>query len=189
MTLTLDRVYYSYRQEKLLENLSLTARAGRATAIMGPSGRGKTTLLHLMAGLLTPDSGDITGIPDCGVSVVFQEDRLLPWLTTLANLQVAAPEAPTDDLIRLLWDLGLCGWEHTLPTALSGGMARRVAIARALAFGSPLLLLDEPFSGLDSDTKRRTAEVIRRYSQGTTIVAVVHDDADAGLLGAEILRL
>ncbi|MEG2074542.1 MAG: ATP-binding cassette domain-containing protein, partial [Angelakisella sp.] len=188
MTLTLDRVYYSYEQENLLQNISLTAREGRATAIMGASGRGKTTLLHIMAGLLTPDSGDVSGIPDCGVSVVFQEDRLLPWMTVLENLMVAAPEAPVDDLIALLWDLGLSGKEETMPPQLSGGMSRRVAIARALAFGSPLLLLDEPFAGLDSDTKRRTAEVIRRYSQGTTIVAVVHDDADAGLLGAEIVR-
>ncbi|MEG1943735.1 MAG: ATP-binding cassette domain-containing protein, partial [Angelakisella sp.] len=157
MTLTLDRVYYSYEQENLLQNISLTAREGRATAIMGASGRGKTTLLHIMAGLLTPDSGDVSGIPDCGVSVVFQEDRLLPWMTVLENLMVAAPEAPVDDLIALLWDLGLSGWEDAMPPQLSGGMSRRVAIARALAFGSPLLLLDEPFAGLDSDTKRRTA--------------------------------
>lgn len=189
MTLTLDRVYYSYGQEKLLENISITAREGRATAIMGASGRGKTTLLHIMAGLLQPKSGDVSGIPDCGVSVVFQEDRLLPWMSALENVIVTAPEASVDDLIRLLWDLGLSGFEHSLPAQLSGGMARRVAIARALAFGSPLLLLDEPFAGLDSDTKRRTAEVIRRYSKGTTIVTVVHDDADAGLLGAEIIRL
>ncbi|MEG0753278.1 MAG: ATP-binding cassette domain-containing protein, partial [Angelakisella sp.] len=173
MTLVLNRVYYSYQQERLLENISLTAREGRATAIMGASGRGKTTLLHIMAGLLQPDSGDISGIPDCGVSVVFQEDRLLPWMTALENLMVAAPEATADDLTKLLWDLGLSGREDAMPAELSGGMARRVAIARALAFGSPLLLLDEPFAGLDSDTKRRTAEVIRRYSQGTTVVAVV----------------
>lgn len=186
MILSLQNVCFDY-EHPVIQDLSLTLPEGGRTAVMGASGLGKTTLLHLMAGLLKPQSGLVDGIPPQGVSVVFQEPRLLPWLTVRQNLAVAAPNTAAARRDSLLADLGLASWQDAMPAALSGGMAQRVSLARALAFGSPLLLLDEPFAGLDADTKQNAAKVILQNHTGT-MVAVVHDPGDAVLLGAVVVR-
>lgn len=186
--IALEKVSFGYGGAPVIENLSLSLPAGSRSAVMGASGLGKTTLLHIMAGLLLPQKGSVTGIPARGVSVVFQEPRLLPWLTVMDNLLAAVPGGDRGRLTRLLGSLGLAGWEDALPGDLSGGMARRVAIARALAFSSPLLLLDEPFAGLDDDSRIAAAGVINRESAGATLVAIVHDSRDAQLLDCRIIR-
>lgn len=184
----LQNVSFYYGDKPVLQNLSLALPDGSKTALMGRSGAGKTTLLSLMAGLLAPTGGSVTGIPDCGVAMVFQQDRLLPWYTVLQNLQIAVPHVPAKEAAALLEALGLAGCSNKLPAELSGGMARRVALARALLSNSPLLLLDEPFSALDVDTKQTVARVIAPRLTRRTLVAVVHDEGDAALLGAQILR-
>ena len=185
----LSRVFFGYPGKELFRDFSLALEPGERLAVTGPSGSGKTTLLRLMAGLEQPASGTITGIPRQGVSMVFQENRLVPGLTLLQNLALAAPRAGREDLLDLLRDLGLEEEGDSLPRSLSGGMARRAAIARAAALGSPLVLLDEPFTGLDEANRRRTAAFLLKRFPHAAIAAVVHHPDEAELLEARLLSL
>ena len=146
---------FSYGDAPLLCNLNLAIDAGERVLLSGPSGGGKTTLLHLLCGLLRPAAGQIAAPPRLGV--VFQEDRLLPTLTALQNLALVNPGLGQGPCLSLLEELGIAPWAHSLPGDLSGGQRRRVAIARALAFDCQALLLDEPFQGLDAASRLQTA--------------------------------
>ncbi len=161
--------------------------------IMGPSGRGKTTLLHIIAGLITGYTGSIEGIPK-QPAVLFQEDRLLPWLSVRENvllpaasdgLRVSAPKEAEEKAVFLLDRLGI---DPGLSVSeLSGGMARRVALARCLMLPSDMLLLDEPFSGLDADNARIAADLI--LEQKVPLIASTHSMDEAKLLGAKVAEL
>lgn len=152
------------------------------TVLRGASGSGKTTLLRLLAGLLAPDGGEIHGLDELHAAFVFQEDRLLPWYTAEKNVALVSDEKTAS---TLLCGLGLGEALHEKPAALSGGMKRRVAIARALAYQGDLLLLDEPFSGLDDEAKRKTAEAL--HASGLPIIAAVHSDEESALLKASTI--
>ena len=117
----LSHVTFSYPEKTILRDFSLSVAGGERVALMGPSGRGKTTLLRLMAGLETPDSGTVTGIPPQGVSMVFQENRLVPGMTLLENLALAAPKRERPELLELLAALGLSGEETAFPPPLAEG--------------------------------------------------------------------
>ena len=185
----LSQVAFSYPGKHLFGDFSLSVDPGERVALMGPSGRGKSTLLRLMAGLEKPEAGIVAGIPLEGVSMVFQENRLIPGMTLLENLTLAAPGRSRGELLGFLAALGLEGEWNCLPGALSGGMARRVAIARAAALGSSLAILDEPFTGLDQENRRRAAEfLLDRFSQGA-IIAAVHHREEAELLEARVVEL
>ncbi|MCC5974185.1 MAG: ABC transporter ATP-binding protein [Rubellimicrobium sp.] len=188
---------------KVLQNLSLEIRAGEALAIVGPSGCGKTTLLRVLAGLETPDSGSvlIDGHPVQGVgrerSIIFQEPRLLPWLTVLGNVAFGLDlrgtprpetEARARHYIRLV---GLADFEHAYPRQLSGGMAQRVGIARALTVQPEILLLDEPLGALDAMTKLTMQEEIARIwrEENVTLILVTHDLEEAIFLADRALVL
>lgn len=188
MPLILKDVTFSYAGKKVISNLNLTLEQGSRTALMGSSGCGKTTLLRLMAGLAQPDSGKISGIPAQGVSVVFQENRLLPTLSVLDNLKLIAPHKTAQELTALLGELHLESEAGSYPAKLSGGMKRRVAIARAMAFESPLLLLDEPFTGLDEAMRAQAAEFILKHSRNGILVAVTHAQQEAELLKANMMQ-
>lgn len=120
--------------------------------------------------------------------MVFQENRLLPWLTLEQNVLLPVPEKKLEAR-RLLERLGLSGWEDRYPGELSGGMARRGAIARALLFDSPLVLMDEPFQGLDEKTRAAAAEVVLDYTRNRALAAVVHDPSEVKLLEAMVFDL
>lgn len=189
MNLELNKVSVRYADKLVLHDFSLSLRQGQCVALMGPSGVGKTTILRLLCGLQQPDSGSVTGIPQNGVSVVFQEDRLLAQMTVLDNLKLTAPEQSSENLLLMLDELGLRLEANRFPAQLSGGMKRRVAIARAVAFKREVLLLDEPFTGLDEVSKEQSAQLIRRHAEGRLIVAVTHDVKEAALLGAQIFTI
>lgn len=121
--------------------------------------------------------------------MVFQEDRLLPGCTVLENLRLVAPERPDTELIALLGELGLSGWENARPGKLSGGMRRRAAIARALVFHSPLVIMDEPFKGLDEATLAATLACVDRWLGDRTFLLVTHSPQEAERLGCRITRL
>lgn len=185
----LCKVSFSYGVAPVLHGVDFTLREGERIALMGASGSGKTTLLRLTAGLERPASGTLAGIPKEGVSMVFQENRLLPQLTALGNLALVKPAASRRELTALLGELGLADQADVPPDKLSGGMKRRVAIARAIAFGSPLVLLDEPFSGLDEQMRAQTADFILRHTAGAMLLLVTHDPQEAALLDARVMDL
>ena len=172
----------------VLDHVSLTLESGGTACLMAPSGRGKTTLLRCIAGLETPDSGQITDLPE-RIAYVFQEDRLCDGFSAVDNIRLVTGKALGEGEIRRhLEELGLAGSLDQPVRELSGGMRRRVVISRAVCFGADLLLLDEPFKGLDDEARQQTADYILRHRGAAAILCVTHDREDAAALGgAEIM--
>ena len=181
-------LYKRFGDKAVLEDVSLTVPGGAVVCLMAPSGRGKTTLLRCIAGLEMPDSGTVTGVPE-RLGFVFQEDRLCPQLDAVENVRLVTGRAMDEgEICRHLKELGLADSLGQPVRELSGGMRRRVSIGRAVCFGAGLLLLDEPFNGLDDATRQQTADYILRHRSGAAILCVTHDREDAAALGgAEIM--
>jgi len=185
MSIQVRQAVKSFAGKTVIADLELNLPERGIIAISGPSGCGKTTLLKLLAGLLTPDSGSIEGERSRPVSMVFQEDRLLPWLSALENIAlVTSSHASAASWLKRL---KLSEFADYYPETLSGGMKRRVALARALAFKSCILLLDEPFQGLDADLKQQAYELIREAGRSRLVILVTHDAADILQLADSIL--
>ncbi len=191
MNITLRNIRKAYGGHIVLDGLSHVFPEGTVTCITGRSGCGKTTLLRLVAGLEAPDSGEIAGVPEGGISMVFQEDRLPPRLTAAACLRCVLAKRPEREahIGEALEALGLAGEAKKPVSEFSGGMRRRVALARALLYPSPLVLLDEPFKGLDEATRRQAVDFARPLLDGRTVLLVTHDPADEALSGGDPLRL
>ena len=171
--LRLENVSKAFGEKKVLDGFSYTFEEGKRYAVTGASGVGKTTLLKLICGLIRADSGSVEVTEGTRVRAVFQEDRLLPWRSVLKN--VTLEDGDGAYARELLSALGLEGEEASLPKSLSGGMSRRVAIARALCARPDVLLLDEPFNGLDPDMKARAAALIFDKMKGKAVITVAHD--------------
>ena len=161
-----------YGEKLLFSHFSRVIPDGASLGVMGPSGAGKTTLLRLILGLEKPDEGELIGVPE-EKSALFQEDRLFPKLSAVKNISLAAPRC--QQARELLAALGLGACMEQMVCTLSGGQARRVALARALA-------LDEPFTGLDEESRLQAAAAIRRYRRGRTLILVSHRQEDLALL-------
>lgn len=196
---------FSNKEEGLqaLDRLTFSVYPQEFVCVLGPSGSGKSTLLRILSGLLLPTEGEVfyQGRPLSGpqrkVGLVFQKANLMPWRTVIENitLPLELQKAPTEtvrersqELIELV---GLQGFENTLPRDLSGGMAQRVAIARALVHDPEMLLLDEPFGGLDALTRERMgAELLRIWqARRKTVVMVTHSINEALFLADRVLVL
>jgi thiamine transport system ATP-binding protein len=183
----------------VIDNLSLQVATGEVLAVRGPSGVGKSTLLRVVAGLLTPDAGtvwldgiDITHLASHRrrIGLMFQDEQLFPHLDVAANVGFgprmagATRAAVAERAAEMLHLVGLTGFEHRRVTTLSGGEVKRVALARALAPTPALLLLDEPLTGLDPDLHDRLAAelaAVLRHT-GTTALLVTHDHAEAAII-------
>lgn len=181
----------SYGGIPVLSDLSLEIAAGSVTAVMGASGCGKTTLISVLAGLVQPDSGVVRIEPDTKLSAIFQEDRLCGNLTVLANIRLVTGSTRTDkEILSALESVGLSGCTDRKASELSGGMKRRAALVRALLAKSGVVFLDEPFKGLDVQTRAAVTEYCRRMLGGRTAVLVTHDRTDCEALGAsQIIEL
>ncbi|HEX2515362.1 MAG TPA: ABC transporter ATP-binding protein [Chloroflexota bacterium] len=192
-------------QLPVLEGLSLGVAPGELLCLLGPNGSGKTTLLRILAGLEAPDAGAVLVDGEAvdprarrqAVGVVFQEPRLLPWRTVRENvtlclkplgLRGAAAARRAADYLRLV---GLSGFEGYYPSRLSGGMQQRAAIARALAVEPEVLLMDEPFSALDPETRRELQGALVEIWRATrkTIVFVTHSLEEALAVGTRVAML
>lgn len=184
MEIKIENLTKSFGDKKVFDNFCLTINPAPIVALMAPSGRGKTTLLRLIAGLEKPDSGEIT-VAD-RVSFMFQEDRLLPYSTARENIALVSDRKTSD---RLLKEVGLENDGDKYPNELSGGMSRRVALARTLAFKSDLILLDEPFKGLDEATKSDIVKLLLKESENRPIILVTHERSEALSLNSEIIEL
>jgi NitT/TauT family transport system ATP-binding protein len=199
----ISKTFYSDSGEKIraLEGLNLLVTEGQFITLVGATGCGKTTLLNLIAGLETPDNGQLClgenlHLGD-NVAYVFQHYTLFPWRSTLSNIcfglqmRGIGRKKRKNKAMQLLSKVGLEGFENTYPYELSGGMRQRAAIAQALAIKPKLLLMDEPFGALDDSTRRELQQMLIELWQEnrTTILFVTHNIDEAVLLGEKVLVL
>ena len=183
--IVLKNIEKSFDGKEVLKNFSAVFPAGRVSCIMGSSGCGKTTLLNILLGLQSADGGSVEGLPD-RISALFQEDRLCEDFSAESNVRLTAARGVRgEDITAALTELGLESDIKTPVRELSGGMKRRVAIARTMLAEGELVIMDEPFRGLDGENRRRAAEFVLRRLDGRTLIAVTHDAEDIDLLGAE----
>ncbi|GEL93967.1 ABC transporter ATP-binding protein [Cellulomonas composti] len=173
----------------VLRGLDLDLPVG-VVAVTGPNGVGKTTLGRVLLGLVVPDEGEVR-TDGCRRAAVFQEDRLCPHLDAVANVRLVLPRDVTRDAVRAeLADLGLPDEAHDRPVReLSGGQRRRVAIARALLTDAPLVVLDEPLTGIDEDARGHVLDRVAQACAGRHTLLVSHDARDAERLGARLVGL
>lgn len=188
MDIILENISKSFGEEKVLDNLSLTFPDGGTSYLKGPSGRGKTTLLNIIAGLTAPDSGKIHGTGGRKMAYVFQEPRLIPHMTVLQNVEFVLPEDISPDerhdrAMACLETVELAADASKLPASLSGGMTQRVSLARALAADADIILLDEAFSALDSELKERLFPRLNGIfsKRGCTVIIATHSEDAAAL--------
>lgn len=189
MEITLKGVSKQYKEQAAIENLSLSLREGEIACVLGPSGAGKTTLLQILAGL-TPYEGEVSGRPE-RISYVFQSARLFPNLTVRQNLEFVLPESEKKRISSALCEVGLQDKENAYPHALSGGQAQRVAFLRAFLYPSELILMDEPFSSLDTALKIRLIELFVKLwnREKRTVLFVTHDAEEAAMMSQRTLFL
>jgi len=181
-----------------IRKLAFSAEQGEFLALVGPSGAGKTTLLNIVAGLdrnvdgvvrintaKCPEDDDIPQ----RIGFMFQESRLLPWLTAVENVALVLGNNDHEQARVLLEQVGLAEFEHAYPGQLSGGMQRRVALARAFAFQPQLLLMDEPFQSLDSPTADHLRDLLLEFwkHSGCSVLFVTHNLREALALADRIL--
>jgi len=210
MKISVHGLSFGYTDIKLFDNLSAGfdgGATGRPLVILGPSGSGKTTLLKLLGGLLKPLAGDVYysvaadgnhEIPK--TAFMFQEPRLLPWLTVLENVSLPlhklfGKEEAAERARRFLSMVSLEGMETVYPAQLSGGQAQRVSMARAFAWPAPALFMDEPFQSLDIPLRINLMEtclsLLERNNPGENclLIAVTHDPREALYMGGRIVIL
>ncbi len=195
MRLTLQQISKAFGPLKVLPDVNLSLNSGTIYCLMGASGSGKTTLLRILMGLEQADSGNIRW-DGAGASrsprirSVFQEDRLCEDFTPIENVMMATGKSMTEaqvrtQLARLLPDESLTRAVSTL----SGGMKRRTAICRALLAPSDVIFMDEPFTGLDEETKKAVISYIREMTAGKLVLISTHQEEDVELLGAALVTL
>lgn len=184
MDLIIQDLCKAYYGQSVLQDFSYCFPEGKTTCIMGRSGCGKTTLLNLILGLELPDTGTIQGNKE-PMAAVFQEDRLCRNLTVQANIRLVNKRLSDKRIWELLAAVDLEEAWDKKAGELSGGMCRRTAIARALAADRNCILMDEPLSGLDPDTRIKVLDTIKKYTKGKTLLLVTHEKQDAFSLGAD----
>lgn len=157
----MQNITVRYGKRLVLDRFSLEIPAQGLTALSGPSGCGKTTLLRTAAGLVRLSEGSVSGVDPARTAFLFQEDRLLPWRTVAQHITDVLPRSRRGEAECWLAFAELEGEGNAYPAALSGGMARRLALARCAALGGDLLLLDEPFAGVDPERIARILDRLR----------------------------
>ena len=182
----------SYGETVVFRNFSARLPLGETTVITGVSGGGKTTLLRLILGLETPDGGEIAGVP-ARRAAVFQEDRLCPQLTAVQNVELVLPEGKIQYKTQIVSDFQRFGYDEqalALPARkLSGGQKRRAALLRALWAGCDTLLLDEPFTGMDPETMKKAAALLKERRGERTVLLATHDREAIRELGWRVIDL
>ncbi|WP_321382660.1 ATP-binding cassette domain-containing protein [uncultured Enterococcus sp.] len=197
MGIRLEDLSFSYGTEKIIEHVNFTFENNRTYTLLGRSGVGKSTLLSLLKGFQQPEAGRISyeQTSEELVEVVFQDQQLFPWQTVSQAVEMPLKIRKLPKTIRkekvanLLQDLGLTDYANKFSTKLSGGQKQRTAMARGLITEPDFLLLDEPTSSLDPQTKELAQELIlsEQKRRGNTVITVTHDIEEAVFLGEIIL--
>jgi len=194
--ISLKNISKSFRGIEVFNQFSVSFPKGETTCLLGPSGCGKTTLLRIIAGTLNPDSGELQDFQGQTFSFVFQEDRLLPWKTAAENigfvLKYKIAEESIEEVINQNLDLvKMKQYANLYPHQLSGGMRQRISFARAFSFPSDVILLDEPFKGLDLTLKQQLMENVRSIllQDPRTVIYVTHEPEEAAFFGKKILLM
>ena len=196
-------IYKNYGDVEALRDMSLDFPKGQLTSLLGPSGCGKTTLLKIIAGLLVPNQGEvyvngqIVSEPGPDRAFVFQDFALMPWASVLRNvafgleLRKVAKSEREDIARKYIKEVGLDGFENSYPHELSGGMRQRVGLARALSVDSPVLLMDEPFSAVDEQTRRKFQEDLLQLvkEESKTFIFVTHSIEEAVYVSDQVAIL
>jgi len=200
---TVKNVFKNYGETEALRDLSLDFPRGELTSLLGPSGCGKTTLLKIIAGLLPATSGEvivngqIVKEPGPDRAFVFQDFALLPWASVIRNvafgleLRGVAKSERESIAAKYIGDVGLKGFENSFPHELSGGMRQRVGLARALSVDAQVLLMDEPFSAVDEQTRRKFQEDLLNLvkNENKTFIFVTHSIEEAVYVSDQIALL
>ena len=174
----------------VLNHLSLEMKSGSIYCLMAPSGKGKTTFFRILMGLESADNGQITGLDGIRISAVFQEDRLCETFTPLDNVLLTADPALTRKQVTAELQTLLPLDTLTRPVyTLSGGQKRRTAICRALLAPFDLLILDEPFTGLDEETRIDVIQYLKRKCVGKLVLLSTHQETDVEALGGIVIHL
>ena len=196
MNLTLRHIDKSYGELEVFSDLSVSFLSGRINCILGPSGCGKTTLLNIISGSVKPDAGDCNDFTGKRMSYVFQDPRLLPWKTVWGNIEFVLKDRLRGDILRNriqdhISRVELQPFKNYYPAQLSGGMRQRLSLARAFSYDSDMILMDEPFSGLDLKLRN----TLTRYfldlwnNDRRTVIFVTHDVDEAVQMGERIFIL
>ena len=178
-------VSFSYGEKQILKDFDLKIKKGERLCLFGESGRGKTTVLRLICSLEKPDSG-MVNVESRNICPVFQEDRLLPFLTVEENVLLFSDINNTDYVLE---KLKLKESKNLYPSELSGGMARRTALARALCKNGDIYIFDEPFTGLDTANIAAATELINEFTNGKTVVTVLHEKQYAAALNCSVFEM
>jgi len=190
MDIEINNLYKAFDDKKVFKDFSCVIKENEITVLMGASGGGKTTLISILAGLENADSGVIKGLSKKKLSIVFQEDRLCENLSPVSNVKlVCSSKVSKKDIIKSLCEVGLADSLSQPARELSGGMKRRVAIVRALMADFDLLILDEPFKGLDEKTKGEVMNFVKEKTVGKTVIMVTHEQSEATILEAKIITI
>ncbi len=191
--IVLQNICKAYDKVVVFNSFNLQIKKNSITCVMGQSGKGKTTLIRLLMGLEMPDSGIITGIENAKMSAVFQEDRLCESLDVYANIMLPHLYKKSDAILTreqvnsALACIELEGLASKMVSSLSGGMKRRISILRALLADYDVLFLDEPFKGLDDDTKQTTMQYLLDKTAGKTVIYITHDKAELDFIKPDTL--
>ena len=182
--INVEKVNKAFGDKRVLVDNSITFEAESKTAIIGSSGRGKTTMARLLVGLELPDGGEINFSEDPRISYLFQEDRLFPWLNVYDNMALGMKNLDDEAIIEMAQNLEIKEVLYKMPDELSGGMKHRVALGRTFLADSNLMILDEPFRGLDQDLKVRIVDRLwEKMVSGKTVIVITHSREDIELLG------
>lgn len=193
MEIKLEDIEKKYNNLKVIENFNMSFSSDKVHCIFGPSGCGKSTLLNIITGLITSYSGKIEGMEDKSFSYVFQENRLLPWLSVEGNIMFVLEsnysKREAEKISEKYIDLvKLSKFKNNFPRELSGGMKQRVSIARALAYNGDIIVMDEPFKGLDMELKTSLMNFIVNYckSNNKLYIYTTHDTFEAAYMADNI---
>lgn len=193
MPFVLNQIDLKIKDLQILQDFYMVVDEHRLICILGPSGAGKTTMLNLISGTLQPEQGSMEGFAGKTISYLFQDTRLLRWKTVEGNLDFVLKDRldktrRLEVISRYIEMVGLEEFRHFYPDQLSGGMRQRVAIARAFAYPSDILLMDEPFKGLDLPLKNSLMQAFIKVwlADKRSVFFITHDLDEALMLGEEI---